>query len=214
MDSFATVISIDGVGAYDLISHEPNVGGPLEDGQWRSDPPFCEVLLWQPIHIFVRRRDGRHPAHPTGGGREQGDLLFVLGQHVSLEAAQARLRVGERLMAFLDDIFAVCASNRVWAVFAIVEQEMQARAHIRMHYDKTQVWNRGGVVPDGTDEFTDAPMLVKLEVVERRYGVAFERAGKECLGSAHRSVSLRSRVSCWQWQTFWWHPYYETSPQR
>ena len=49
---------------------------------------------------------------------------------------------------------------------------MQARVHIQVHYGKTQVWIRGGVVPDGTDEFIDAPMLVKLEVVERRHGVA------------------------------------------
>ena len=46
-----------------------NVGRLLGDGRWRSDPPFCEVLLWQPIHIFVGRRDGRHPAHPTRRGR-------------------------------------------------------------------------------------------------------------------------------------------------
>ena len=62
---------------------------------------------------------------------------------------------------------------------------MQARAHIQVHYGKTQVWNRGGVVPDGIDEFADAARLVKLEVVERRHGVAL------CAGSAHRSASLR-----------------------
>ena len=98
-----------------------NVGGPLEDGRWRSDPPLCEVLLlWQPIHIFVGRRDGRHSAHPTGrgrGARRPFDAHVVaLGQHGSLAAAQARLRVGERLMAFLADIYAVCAPDRVGAV--------------------------------------------------------------------------------------------------
>ena len=46
-------------------------------------------------------------------------------------------------MAFLDDIYAVCTPDPVGAVFVIVEQEMQARAHVRMHHGKTQVWNQG-----------------------------------------------------------------------
>ena len=103
---------------------------------------------------------------PQGEGGEQGDplmpMLFALGQHGSLEAAQARLRVGERLVAFMCDIYAVCSPDRVGAVFAIVEQEMQARAHIRMRHGKTQVWNRGGVVPNGIEELTTAARLVKL----------------------------------------------------
>ena len=64
-------------------------------------------------------------------------------------------------MDFLDDIYAVCSPDRVGAVFAIVEQEMQARAHVRMHHGKTQFWNRGGVVPDGIEELTVAARLVK-----------------------------------------------------
>ena len=92
-------------------------------------------------------------------------MLFAWGQHGSLEAAQARLRVRERLMAFLGDVYAVCSPDPVGAVFAIVEQEMQARAHIRMHHGKTQVWNRGGVVPDGIEELTAAARLVKPEAV-------------------------------------------------
>ena len=59
-------------------------------------------------------------------------------------------------MAFLDDIYAVCTPDRVGAVFVIVEQEMQARAHVRMHHGKTQVWNQGGVVPDGIEELIAA----------------------------------------------------------
>ena len=42
---------------------------------------------------------------------------------------------------------------------------MQARGHIRMHHGKTQVWNRGGVVPDGIEELTAAARLVKPEAV-------------------------------------------------
>ena len=45
-----------------------------------------------------------------GEGGEQGDALmpamFSLGQHSALEAIQARLRLDESLMAFMDDIYA------------------------------------------------------------------------------------------------------------
>ena len=50
-----------------------------------------------------------------GEGGEQGAVmpaLFSLGQHSVLEAIQARLRLDERLMAFLDDIYAKSNPNR------------------------------------------------------------------------------------------------------
>ena len=36
-------------------------------------------------------------------------LLFNLGQHRALVAVQAKLREGERLFAFLDDVHVICA---------------------------------------------------------------------------------------------------------
>ena len=51
-----------------------------------------------------------------GEGGEQGDplmlLLFSLGQHRALVASQARPRDGERLFAFLDDVYIICAPDR------------------------------------------------------------------------------------------------------
>ena len=45
---------------------------------------------------------------PQGEGGEQGDplmpLLFSLGMHPALVAAQRRLRPSERIFAFLDDV--------------------------------------------------------------------------------------------------------------
>ena len=138
----------------------------MEDGD--QILPFVRCFYGSPSTYLWEDEMGVTQHIPQEEGGEQGDplmlMLFALGQHGSLEAAQARLRVGERLMAFLDDIYAVCSPDRVGAVFAIVEQEMQARAHVRMHLGKTQVWNRG-VVPDGIEELTAAARLVKPEAV-------------------------------------------------
>ena len=105
-------------------------------------------------------------SHREGG--EQGDplmpMLFALGQHGSLEAAQARLGVGERLMAFLDDIH--CRARQTGSgIVAVVEQKMQARAHIRI-----------GLL-------SDAAKLVKPEaVVWRGDTELLERTRSEGLG--------------------------------
>ena len=61
-----TIISIDGVGAHDLISRNAMMEGLLMEG---GDPLFRANVLRQPIHIFVGRRDGGHPEHSTGRGR-------------------------------------------------------------------------------------------------------------------------------------------------
>ena len=48
---------------------------------------------------------------PQGEGGEQGDplmpLFFAVGQHGALAATQESLQAGERLVAFLDDIYTV-----------------------------------------------------------------------------------------------------------
>ena len=37
---------------------------------------------------------------------------------------------------------------------------------------------------------------------------------KKAEDKAHYENWSQSSSSWWQWQTTWWHPYYETSPQR
>ena len=79
---------------------------------------------------------------------EQGDLLtpmlFALGQHSTLVAAKERMQENDVLFAYLDDEYDVCRPDRVGAIFAILQQELQTHAEIRLHLGKLQVWNRGG----------------------------------------------------------------------
>ena len=59
-------------------------------------------------------------------------------------------------MAFLDDIYVVCAPERVADIHASLQVELWRHARISVHQGKTQLWNRAGVVPSGTEALTAA----------------------------------------------------------
>ena len=44
-------------------------------------------------------------------------------------------------------------------------QRNSRHAHINIHHGKTQVWNRGGIAPEGIEELTRLAKLVKPEAV-------------------------------------------------
>ena len=73
--------------------------------------------------------------------------LFALGQNAALQAVNARLRDGERLFAFLDDVYVICIPERVGDIHGALREELWAHARIRVHNGKTRVWNREGVKP-------------------------------------------------------------------
>ena len=90
---------------------------------------------------------------------------FSLGQHGASEATQARLGRGEHVMAFLDDIYTVSKPDRLADVHTAVDEELLTNAQIRLHHGKTQVWNRGGVEPNGMPELTRVARAVKPDTV-------------------------------------------------
>ena len=86
-----------------------------------------------------------------GEGGEQGDammpLSFSLGQHAALHAVQGRLEAGERLFAFLDDIWVVTAPDSVGPAYTAIREALWEHSRIRVHVGKTKVWNSGGILP-------------------------------------------------------------------
>ena len=118
---------------------------------------------------------------------------FSLGEHPVLEAIQRRLADGEKLLAYLDDVTVICRPERVRTVTTTIDEKLARHAHVNIHYGKTQVWNRGGVAPEGIDELTRLARLVKPEAVVWRGDTQLpvERQGVRLLG-----VPIGSPILC------------------
>ena len=78
--------------------------------------PFVRHFYGSPSQHMWEDGSGKTHMIPQGEGGEQGDplmpLLFSLGMHPALAAAQDRLRPSERIFAFLDDVCVVCLPDR------------------------------------------------------------------------------------------------------
>ena len=120
------MLSVDGIGAFDLVSRQA-----------------ASSFLWEDhdgvVHTIVQAEGG-----------EQGDplmpVLFALGQHPAFVTLQTQFQDDERLFAFLDDLYVVCSPDRVSAVNGVLQNALFHHSRIRVHHGKTQVWNREGVV--------------------------------------------------------------------
>ena len=158
-DPRATVLSVDGISAYDTISRVAMLRGlrGMEGGD--ALLPFVSQFYGSPSTYLWEDEEGGVHEIRQGEGGEQGDALmpafFSLGQHGALEAIQARLRPSERLMAFLDDIWCVSSPERTAVGFTAIQEELLTIG-IRVHDGKTQLWNRSGQVPAGTEALTAA----------------------------------------------------------
>ena len=81
-------------------------------------------------------------------------LLFCVRQHRAMVSVQRALQEGERLFAFLDDIYAVCSPSRVGEVYSLIQRHLWEQTGIRVHQGKTKIWNAGGVKPPVADVLT------------------------------------------------------------
>ena len=99
-------------------------------------------------------------------------------------AAQGRMRVGERIFAYLDDVYVICRPERVVEIFKILEEEMLAHSQIQLHFGKTQVWNRAGVAPPGINSLTRSARVVKPDFIVWRgdASLPLEQQGVKILG--------------------------------
>ena len=153
LDDRATVLSIDGIGVFDLVSRESMLRGLLRVEGGDSVLPFVRQFYASPSSYIWQDEHGIVHDVPQGEGGEQGDALmpalFSLGQHPALEAVQSQLLEGETLCAFLDDLYAICRPDRVVPIFNLIQRELWTHSRIEVHLGKTQMWNRGGFEPLG-----------------------------------------------------------------
>ena len=119
----ARVTLIDGVGAFDSISRRAMLTGLAQVAGGASTLPFVRMFYASPSQYLWDDDDGVSHTVPQGEGGEQGDammpLLFSLGQHDALQAANQNMREGEFLFAFHDDVVMVTNPDRVGPVCSV-----------------------------------------------------------------------------------------------
>ena len=186
LDPEATVTSIDGVGAFDLISRRAMLEGLREVDD--AVLPFARLFYGQQSQYFWETDSEEVHIVPQGEGGEQGDammpLLYSLGQHAALEYVSRSLVLGEHLFAFLDDIYVVSKPGRVGRIHDLLAASLWRHSGIRIHHGKTQVWNRARIRPHVCDRLERAAQIVHPEArVWRRSMLPTDRQGVKVLGT-------------------------------
>ena len=138
-DANATIISIDGIGAFDLVSRNAMLRGLKEMDAGDRVLPFVRLRC-----TFGRTRLEKCRTYL----RERVSTKVISSCHCSSVSPCTRLlREGEKLFAFLDEVYLVCQPERVLKVFRLVETALWIHSRISVHRGKTQLWNRSGTTP-------------------------------------------------------------------
>ena len=120
VDPNATIISIDGIGAFDQISRAAMLEGLMNVEGGGQAIPFVRSFNGSPSSYLWEDSSSITHTIPQGEGGEQGDplmpLLFSLGQHAALQAIDSDLNDNEFLFAFLDDVYIATTADRVGEV--------------------------------------------------------------------------------------------------
>ena len=147
----ATILTVDGIGAYDHVLRSAMLGRLAAMPSARSLLPFVRMSYAQQscYQWFDDGGEAREVTQAEGG--EQGDplmpLLFAIGIQGALEEVAAALLPGEQLCAFLDDLYVLCDPSRVKVVYDLLATTLHRVAGIRLHQGKTRVWNKAGIPP-------------------------------------------------------------------
>ena len=142
----ATVISIDGLSAFDQISRAAVLDGLLNVANCGAVLPFVRMFHGGPSSYLWEDSAGTVHTIRQGEGGEQGHalmpLLLALGQHSALDAVQDEFPEGDMLLAFTTD--RVPCGSHLCRV---------ARASLCQCKDQDQWWQDAGVEPrEGRDE--------------------------------------------------------------
>ena len=156
LDPRLTVLSIDGIGAYDHVFRSAFLEKLLEVEPLRPLLPFVRSVYSEISEYHWVDDEGRHREIRQQEGGEQGDplmpLLFSLAVHNALQEVQAELLPGEWLFAFLDDVYALSTPERCRKIYDLLADRLLHRAGIRLHTGKTRTWNRAAEVPERMEE--------------------------------------------------------------
>ena len=167
-----TILSVDGVGAYDTISRASMLRGLHTTAGANACLPFVRMFYTEASHYVWHDGNGQPHTVTQAEGGEQGDplmpALFSLGQHQALQAAHAQLQARETLYAFLDDIYVTVSPERVRPVYDLLSEQLFNHTRIQLNTGKTRVWNGAGQLPPnltslGSDVWVGNPALPPTE---------------------------------------------------
>ena len=154
-DPETTIVSFDGVSAFDLISREAMINGLLHVDGGSAVLPFARLFYGRPSQYLWEDATGTTHIVQQGEGGEQGDplmpLLCSVGRHRALEGISRELLASEKLLAYLDGIYVITRPDRVGDVHTAVRQNLWIHACVSINNGKTKVWNAAGHKPAGCE---------------------------------------------------------------
>ena len=152
LDPKKTLLSIDGIGAFDHIKRKSMLEALHNNPALAPLLPFVRTFYGKNSTYVWYDDEGVPHEISQGEGGEQGDplmpALYALGQHAALAHVDASLHEGEMLFAFLDDIYILCDPSRVGEIFLQVKQSLARFAGVQVNLGKTKVWNRAATRPE------------------------------------------------------------------
>ena len=154
-DPAVTILSLDGIGAYDHIFRAAMLERLEKMPKARVILPFVRLSNVTPSNYSWWDAKGeRHTVTQAEGG-EQGDplmtLLYSIDIQAALEEVATTLEPRDQLCAFLDDVYALCQPSRVKDIHDALATSLFRVAGIRLYHGNTKVWNKGGVPPENVD---------------------------------------------------------------
>ena len=130
LDPDATIMSVDGIGAFDHVSRAAMLGRLAPMPTACQILPFVRLSYASPSAYSWWDDDGNRRTISQAEGGEQGDplmpLLFSIGIQGALEEVAATLKP-------LDDVYALSHPERVKVIYDTLTECLWRVAGIRLH---------------------------------------------------------------------------------
>ena len=140
LDPQCTLLSIDGVGAYDHVSRARMLTELWQQQELRDLVPFVSMWLGRQSTFVWTDDAGDHHDIPQGEGGEQGDALmpalFCLAMKPALEEIQRRLQRGDIVLAYIDDVYVLTRPERAREAYNLVAEVLERTCNIQVNQGK------------------------------------------------------------------------------
>lgn len=146
-DSQRVLLSVDGVGAFDHVNRARFFEQLRDNASLHDLMPF--VKQWYNGPTRLSWQDGTGTVHEIlqGDGGEQGDALmpglFCLALRSALDEIQQALPAGATILAYLDDIYVICAHGDTHACYEVVRSTLLRSCNININMGKLAAWGIG-----------------------------------------------------------------------